>query len=283
MNVKNIFVVMIMALFFAGYKFQEKSQNIIGNFNKEKDLYLAHFDCKTDVDDLHSVAGVATILSHPRFMGVKYHAVAGAYGIQEGLYVPANELFEAAFGKHWSDAHSDFNSALEEVTGLAVGALKNGGSIWIAEAGQSDFTYALVQNIMKLDPSIDIKNRIHVVQHSDWNESVTTPDKLKFVKENCSYHKIPDGNVIGNGSPGFVTNQPVDLSQYIDDENILKVWKLAIEIANKYNGKENRYNNKAIAAGGLDFSDVSETCRIFGYDYIKDVAQFFEIFGSENN
>jgi hypothetical protein len=281
MNRKNIFVVMIIALFFAGYMFQEKSQNIIGNFNKEKDLFLAHFDCKTDVDDLQSVAGVAAILSHSQFDGVKYHAVAGAYGIQEGLYVPANELFEAAFGKHWSDAHSNFNRALEEVTGLAMNVLKDGGRVWIAEAGQSDFTYALVRNIIEIDSSVDIKNGIHVVQHSDWNESVTTPYKFKFVKENCSYYKIPDGNVAGNGSPGFVINQPVDLNKLIDDENIRKVWKLAVEIANKYNGKENRYDNKAIAAGGLDFSDVSETCRIFGYDYIKDVDQFFEIFGSK--
>ena len=32
-------------------------------------------------------------------------------------------------------------------------------------------------------------------------------------------------------------------------------------IANRYNGKDNRHNNPAIANGGLDFSDVSEAGR----------------------
>ncbi|MGK9475866.1 hypothetical protein [Melioribacter sp. OK-6-Me] len=278
---KNIYFVLILGLLFVGYKNQVKERERIGKFNKDKDLYLAHFDCKTDVDDIHSIAGVATILSDPRFVGVKFHAVAGAYGIQEGLYVPANEVFEAAFGKNWSDAHSNFNRALDEVTNLVIGTLKDGGNIWIAEAGQSDFTYSLIRNIMNIDSTVDIKNRIHVVQHSDWNESVTTPYKLNFVKEQCSYHKIPDGNIVGNGSPGFVINRAVDLNQLIKDEKILSIWKLAVQIANKYNGKENRYKNNAVAAGGLDFSDVSETCWIFGYDYIKDVFQFFDIFTSK--
>ena len=38
------------------------------------------------------------MLADPRFSNVKYHAVAGAYGIQEGLYVPPNDLFKIAFG-----------------------------------------------------------------------------------------------------------------------------------------------------------------------------------------
>ena len=36
-------------------------------FNPNKDLLLAHFDCKTDVDDLHSVAALITLLSQPDF------------------------------------------------------------------------------------------------------------------------------------------------------------------------------------------------------------------------
>jgi hypothetical protein len=65
----------------------ETPTKLLGKFNVEKDLYLAQFDSKTDVDDIHSIAGVKTILSDSRFSKVKYHAVAGAYGIQDGLYV----------------------------------------------------------------------------------------------------------------------------------------------------------------------------------------------------
>jgi hypothetical protein len=31
-------------------------------------------------------------LSHPKFSNIHYHAIAGTYGIQEGLYVQPKEL-----------------------------------------------------------------------------------------------------------------------------------------------------------------------------------------------
>ncbi|MCB0732683.1 MAG: hypothetical protein KDC88_16790, partial [Ignavibacteriae bacterium] len=58
------------------------------------------------------------------------------------------------------------------------------------------------------------------------------------------------------------------------------VWNLALTTADKFNGKEDRYLNEAIANGGLDFSDVSETCWIFGYENIIDIEQFFKEFSS---
>ena len=38
------------------------------NFNIEKDLLLVQYDCKTDVDDLHSVAAFITLMSDPDFI-----------------------------------------------------------------------------------------------------------------------------------------------------------------------------------------------------------------------
>lgn len=49
--------------------------------------------------------------------------------------MPANELFEASFGYNWSDAHSNFEHALKEVTFIVTNTLEKGGNIWIAEAG----------------------------------------------------------------------------------------------------------------------------------------------------
>src|SRR5690606_29816020 len=120
-----------------------------------------------------------------------------------GLYVPANELFEAAFGDRWSDAHTDFDQALAEVTALISKTLADGGDVWIAECGQSDFTAAVVQKLQSTHPDLATKSRLHVVQHSNWNESSATPKKLQFVKVHTDYHKIPDGNAVGNGTPGF--------------------------------------------------------------------------------
>jgi hypothetical protein len=254
----------------------DTSDSKIGKLNLEKDLLLANFDCKTDVDDIHTVAAFATLLKNPRFEEINYHAVAGAYGKQEGLYVPANSLFAQAFGNRWSDAHGDFDKALQETTSIVLSILEKGGDIWIAEAGQSDFSAALVKEVQKKDVSVSVKERFHIVQHSKWNEKETTPESLDFVKKKVDYHKIPDGNRMGNGTPGFQSKSAIDWQNLIKDKQLLTLWGLATEISNKFNGAEGRYTNKAIANGGLDFSDLSEVCWILGIDHLKDANQFFE-------
>ena len=249
-----------------------------GRFNIDTDLILVHYDCKTDVDDLQSVAAFATLLSHERFSKLSYHAVAGTYGIQEGLYVPPNDLFQLAFGENWSDAHEDFQKAVIQVKGIVLSTLANQGDIWIADAGQSDFSAELIKAIQTDSPDLNISERIHVVQHSDWNEEVTSPAALKFVKTKTDYQKIPDGNGVGNGTPGFRTPEYTMWKDAIKDPKLIEIWQLAIDLSNRYNGKEGRYHNEAISAGGLDFSDLSEVCWILGLNDIQDTAHFFSIF-----
>jgi len=251
-----------------------------GGFDLENDLLLAQFDSKTDVDDIHSIAAVATMLDDARLAGVRYHAVAGAYGTQGGLYIPANELFEAAFGDKWSDAHTDFEGAVDEVAGVVMNTLNSGGDVWIAEAGQSDFSAALIKNVKLRLQRIDTERHIHIVQHSEWNESSTYPDNLDYVRKHASYNKIPDGNAVGNGTPGFRVNNHVNIRQYITRPELLKVWDMAIQIANRYNGSQNRYTNAHIKNGGMDFSDAAETCWIFGFDHLRDAWAFFEEFAT---
>ena len=254
----------------------DKSFPLAGKFNIEKDLLLVQFDCKTDVDDLHSVAATATLLADPKFSNIHYHAVAGTYGIQEGLYVPPNPLFQLAFGDNWSDAHKNYNKAFDQVKGIIKTTLANQGDIWIADAGQSDFTASLIKAIQSDLPEVNISQRIHVVQHADWNEEVTAPANLQFVKENADYHKIPDGNAVGNGTPGFRSADYTLLKNKIANPELLDIWQLAIEISNEYNGKEGRYHNAAIAEGGLDFSDLAEVCWILGLQNIRDTEQFIK-------
>jgi len=254
----------------------DKSSPRAGSFNIEKDLLLVQFDCKTDVDDLHTVAATVTLLSDPKFSNIHYHAVAGTYGIQEGPYVPPNDLFQLAFGDNWSDAHGNYDKAVEQVKGIIKTTLANQGDIWIADAGQSDFTASVIKAVQSDLPEVNISQRIHVVQHSDWNEEVTAPANLQFVKENADYHKIPDGNAVGNGTPGFRSPDYTLLKDKIAIPELIDIWQLAIEISNKYNGKEGRYNNEAIAAGGVDFSDLVEVCWILGLQDIRDAEQFFK-------
>ncbi len=269
----------IICLSFQG-KDVDQGSSTRGRFNIEKDLLLAQFDCKTDVDDVHAAAALITLLSNPNFSKTKYHAVAGTYGVQEGLYVPPNDLFQLAFGSNWSDAHTDVESAIKRVKAIAESTLSNGGNIWIAEGGQSDFSAKLVKRIQADQPNVKTSQRIHVVQHADWNEQVTSPESLQFVKQNTVYHKIPDGNYVGNGTPGFRSPEFTNWKSKTKNPRLREIWQLAVDIGIKYNGKEGRYNNPAVSAGGLDFSDLSETCWILGMESIKDTEQFFNLYAN---
>lgn len=247
-------------------------------FNIEHDLLLVFFDSKTDVDDIHTIAGVATIMSHPNFDALNVHAVAGTYGIQSGLYVPSNDLFEMVFDERWSDAHADKTVALNEVSELVLSALKRGGRVWIAEAGQSDFSAELIRKLGQLLPKEDLKSQLTIVQHSDWNEENTTEADLKFVKKAANYQRIPDGNIVGNGTPGFVSETNTLPTQRLSNDKLHKIWSKAIDIATHFNGLEGRYNNPHVAKGGLDFSDLAEVCWILECDDLKDTHAFFERF-----
>ena len=281
MPLAHRFVFILLLFLVACDSNEPDTSTFVGEFEIERDLFLAQFDSKTDVDDIHSIAAVATMLADSRLNGVRYHAVAGAYGTQGGLYIPANELFDAAFGRDWSDAHNDFDKAVGEVSGIVANTLQSGGKVWIAEAGQSDFTAAVLKNINDALPHLDTTNGVIVVQHSTWNEESTSPANLSYVKNNANYNKIPDGNAIGNGSPGLRVNKQFNWRNYIGRSALVDIWEMALEIADRYNGSPSRYNNQFIAAGGLDFSDVSEACWIFGFKEIPNVEAFFETFNSK--
>jgi len=270
--------ILVLAVLVSACKFKSAESSKAkddSRFNMAEDLLLAQFDCKTDVDDLHTVAAFAMMMQDDGFKNLNYHAIAGTYGIQEGLYVPPNELFELAFGNNWTDAHLNIMGAVEKVKPRVMATLDKGGDIWIAEAGQSDFSAELIKAVQNSSPAIKVSERFHVVQHSDWNEDVTDPSKLQFVQQTADYHKIPDGNATGNGTPGFRTPEFTAWKSHLTNVELIQIWQLAIDLGNKYNGAEGRYMNEAILAGGLDFSDLSEVCWILGLEDIKDTEQFF--------
>jgi len=277
MKLKYVLIIVVSSLFLSHNSINNEISKT-GRFNVEKDLLLVQFDCKTDVDDLHTIAAFITLMTNTKFSNVKYHAVAGTYGIQEGLYVPANNLFQLAFEDNWTDAHENFESASEKVKNMAIATLVNKGDIWIAEAGQSDFSATVIRSIQKEIPQINVSERIHIVQHSSWNEDVTSPDNLQFVKTTVDYHKISDGNAVGNGTPGFRSPEFNNWKSKVKDPRLLEIWNLATGLGNKYNGVDGRYNNGAITKGGLDFSDLSEVCWIFEIEDIVDTTEFFDLY-----
>lgn len=246
------------------------------HFQIDKDFILLQFDSKTDVDDLHTIAAAATVFSLQPFESVRYHAVAGTYGDQEGLYVPSPKLFDMAFPGKWSDNHNRPDKALADVANTVVEQLDRGANIWVVEAGQSNFTARWLKEVAGVRPDVDLRKRIHVVQHSDWNEQQTNPQDLAYVKASASYHRIPDGNATGNGSPGFKTFKPLVPGHYSLPAEVVTIWERAIILGSHYNGLDGRYENDAVAAQGLDFSDTVELCWILGLNDLSDAEDFFE-------
>ena len=121
-------------------------------------------------------------------------------------------------------------AAVEKVKSLVIKTLQQDGDLWIADAGQSDFSAELVNAIQKDLPEIETSKRIHVVQHAEWNEEVTTPEKLDFVKRNTDYIKIPDGNAVGNGTPGFRIPEFTNWDDKITNPELKEIWQLAIDL-----------------------------------------------------
>jgi hypothetical protein len=255
----------------------KNKHDYLGKFNLKKDLLIANFDSKPDPDDIMSVAALGTMLADPRFAKVNYIAVAGAYGTQAGVFIDAPTLFNLAFKGNWLSAHSDRAGAIEKVTARALVVLEKDGDIWIQEAGQSDVSADIVRAIKIKMPTLDTKERIHTVQHSTWNEQATSPDDLLYVRDYTHYSKIPDGNMMGNGTPGFNTAIGVHWDALIAHPRLGPLWKEAREVSLRTNGKGG-YDNKNIGAGGFDFSDASENTWIFGFNYLVGVDDFFAEF-----
>ena len=185
-----IFLILVIATYNSCVIRNEMQQESnLSLFNQKKDFLLLNYDCKTDVDDLHSIAAFASLIRIQDFSDLDFHAVAGTYGTQEGKYVPPNSLFSLAFADDdWSDAHAQYEKSLDVVYLKVRKVLKKGGNIWIAEAGQSDFSSSLITKVQNNMRRINTKERIKIVQHSDWNEKETSKDDLTFVKMNSDYY-----------------------------------------------------------------------------------------------
>ncbi|WP_020208751.1 carbohydrate-binding protein [Gilvimarinus chinensis] len=252
---------------------------MIGRFDPAQDLLLANFDSRPDPDDIHTVAAVATILSDSRFSAVNYHAVAGAYGTQGGTFIEADHLFNIAFGANrWSDAHSNYAGALNTVYQKVSGVLNNGGDIWIQEAGQSDFSADLVRRVKQNMGGINTNARIHVIQHSEWNQDKTTPADLTYVRNNTDYQKISDGNSQNNGTPGFNSKDTSQWNRVLNHSRVGAIWAEAKRVADYSIEHHPGWKNPSIQAGGMDFSDTVEDTWIFGFNNLKNHVSFFDEF-----
>lgn len=251
------------------------ASTILGRFDTSKDLLLAFFDTKPDPDDIHSQAGLGTILKHPTYANVKYYALTGTVGIQGGTFIDASSVMSKAFPDHWQSAYSssERKASLTKTVSLAYDVLAKGGKVWVQEAGQSNFSADMVRALKAQDSSdskvsFNTRTQIVVVQHSSWNEDKTSSSDLSYVKAETDYRKIADGNSYGNGTTSLNTkSQSTTWSKAKKDAawerlttnaKVGSIWTAARSLAN------NKGSNPEISAGGIDFSDTVEALYIFG-------------------
>ncbi|MEM7338634.1 MAG: hypothetical protein AAF467_08305 [Actinomycetota bacterium] len=230
-----------------------------GQFDPGVDLLSLHFDDKRD-DGHAAVAGRAisdTLDLNPHVVGG-----TGVREIEVGLAAfPA--VMDATWGPEWLDAEADWPGAVEATAARWRPVLEAGGEVWVAEAGQSDFTADVVRSIEATGPGIDTA-AIHVVQHSSWNETNSTATDLAHVQAATSYVRIDDGNH---------ANGTADLR--MRSENFVGAalagpwaegWQAAFESLDP--------------AVDLDFSDTVTLLHIIGVgpDRVADPDDFAELF-----
>ncbi len=221
-------------------------------FNPRTDLISLHYDHAPDLDDGQSAAADRTMLESlfgREWLPSHVVAVSGAYGKNAAQFVPASDrVMDAAWGNAggWLAGHADRQHAIDALVDRWTRTLKAGGDVWVKEGGQSDITAAAVAKIESTLKGVDPRRRVHVVQHSDWNEDQTTPEALRYTREHTDYIRIRDANTYLNlkgGNAAFVTAAT-------SHPSFGKMWRAAFA-----------YYDPTVR---LDFSDTGELMHILG-------------------
>ena len=182
------------------------------DFDSQTDLISLHYDHAPDKDDGHSAAADRTLLESlygREWLSTHVVAVSGTYGLNKDQFNPGSDaVMDVAFHDvgGWLSAHRDWDGTVATLAGRWEAVIESGGDVWVKEGGQSDLTAAVVRQLRSTGPELPVGDRVHVVQHSNWNEEQTTPEALEYVKQTVDYIRIPDANTflnIAGGDPEF--------------------------------------------------------------------------------
>jgi hypothetical protein len=234
-------------------------------FNSEKDLLSLHYDHAPDKDDGHSAAADRTLIASvfgAEWISIHVLPVSGTYGKNKHSFnAKSDAVMDAVWNGcgGWVAADRDWDAAVKAVYTRWHTTLAAGGDVYVKEGGQSDITAAVVKLLRKEHPQIATRQRIHVVQHSDWNEDQTTREALEYVKENTHYIRIADANAYLNVKGGDAAFEKAATAHPVFGA----AWQAAFE----YYPPAQR----------LDFSDTGELLHILGLGEmgIEDFRQRF--------
>ena len=219
-------------------------------FDAEKDLISLHYDHAPDKDDGHSAAADRTLLQQVfgrEWLPQHVVAVSGAYGTNAKAFNPRSNLVMDACWNDvggWLDAHTQREEAIRALADRWRKTIESGGDVWIKEGGQSDLTADVVRHLVQIAPDIKTTERIHTVQHSDWNEEKTTASDLAYAKEATDYVRIQDANRYLNRKGGNAAFQTAATTH----PQFGAMWRAAFS----YYDPQHR----------LDFSDTGELMAI---------------------
>ena len=217
----------------------------------ERDLLSLHYDHAPDKDDGHSAAADLTLLQTlygEEWIDQHVVPVSGAYGTNKRSFNSASDaVMDATFGEEgWIAADEDWDAAVATLAERWMQTLENGGDIYVKEGGQSDITADVVRVIQEKMPDLAVNERVHVVQHSNWNEKHTSKDDLAFTQEVTNYIRIEDANRYLNIKGG----DDVFEKAAREHPQFGQAWQAAFE----YYNPDRR----------LDFSDTGELMHILG-------------------
>lgn len=226
-------------------------------FDPELDLLSLHYDHAPDKDDGHSAAADRTMLEslHGReWIGQHVLAVSGAYGKNAKRFnAKSDTVMDATWNPcgGWLAGHTEREAVVATMVERWASTLSNGGDVWVKEGGQSDITADVVKLLKLKMPDLDTPTRIHVVQHSTWNEKKTTDAALAYTKQETRYVRIRDANAYLNVKRGDAAFEKAARTHPIFGD----AWRAAFD----YYPPRHR----------LDFSDTGELMHILGLGKIS--------------
>ena len=244
--IATIGLMLIATLAASAFAQQERAP---ATFNPDKDLISLHYDHAPDKDDGQSAAADRTMLESTfgaDWLAKHAIAVSGAYGLNKKAFNKKSDtVMDAVYGQgKWIAANDDWDKAVDAVVKAWLAMLEAGGDVWVKEGGQSDLTADVLRIIRDEHKDIDTTRRIHVVQHSKWNEKQATAADLAYTKQQTDYIRIKDANRYLNKKGGDEKFEAAALAHPMFGPS----WKAAFE----YYPPSKR----------LDFSDTGELMRI---------------------
>lgn len=217
-----------------------------GPFSKGEDLFVFQLDF-ADTDDGQAAVATAELAS---YFGVDPVVVAGTYALDNGRFTHeyANVL-NATWGNRWLNAQDDRPAAVDQMATSWISTLDQGGHVWVAEGGASDFTAEVLREVQDRRPELNTDGLVHVVHHSQSNLDRTLADERTFVEANTDLIKIDDGNG-PNGTAGLNEATPGFEEAALGGE-FSAGWQAAFETR---------------PASELDFSDAVTALYLLGVD-----------------